>query len=184
VEHIKEITIGDLHFVPYLTADMLQEKVSQMAGEISQKYHDKVPLFLVVMNGAFMFAADLIRKLDFPAELVFIRVKSYHGTQSTGKAQIFMPEDVEIKDRHVIIMEDIIDTGNSMSFLLPELQKMNPASLALTAILVKPEALQHNITIDFPGFEIPNKFVVGYGLDYNGIGRNLEDIYQLKTGEN
>jgi hypoxanthine phosphoribosyltransferase len=173
------IQIGDLQFVPYIHKAEIEKKVAEIAGNISQHYQEKVPLFLVVMNGAFMFAADLIRKLDFPAEVVFIRVKSYHGTQSTGEAKIYMPDDAELKDRHVIILEDIIDTGNSMSFLLPELQKKQPASLALTAILVKPEALQHDIAIDFPGFEIPNKFVVGYGLDYNGIGRNLEDIYQL-----
>src|SRR5690606_13436418 len=105
--------------------------------------------------------ADLIRRLDFPAELVFLRVKSYHGTESTGHATIYMPDDVDIRDRHIIVLEDIIDTGNSMSILLPALEKMSPASIALTSILVKPEALLHDIKIDFPGFEIPNKFVVG-----------------------
>ena len=174
------IQIGDLQFVPYISRTDIDQKVNEIAGQISSVYHEKVPLFLVVMNGAFMFAADLIRRLDFPAEVVFIRVKSYHGTKSTGQAKIYMPDDVDLTNRHVIILEDIIDTGNSMSFLLPELQKKQPASMALTAILVKPEALQHDIRIDFPGFEIPDKFVVGYGLDYNGIGRNLEDIYQLK----
>ena len=174
------IQIGDLQFVPYIGKDDIDRKVDEIAGQISSFYQEKVPLFLVVMNGAFMFAADLIRKLDFPAEVVFIRVKSYHGTKSMGQAKIYMPDDVDLQDRHIIILEDIIDTGNSMSFLLPELQKKQPASMALTAILVKPEALQHDIVIDFPGFEIPNKFVVGYGLDYNGIGRNLDGIYQLK----
>ncbi len=176
----KEVKVDDLEFVEFISKAEIEEKISFMASSISNQYKNKVPLFLVVMNGAFMFAADLIRKLNFPAELVFIRVKSYHGTQSTGNAKIFMPEDVQIKGRHVIIMEDIIDTGNSMASLLPALEKMEPASLAITAILIKPDALQHEIKIDFPGFEIPNKFVVGYGLDYNGIGRNLEDIYQLK----
>lgn len=176
----KIIQIGDLHFVPYISKTDINQKVNEIAGQISSVYQEKVPLFLVVMNGAFMFAADLIRKLDFPAEVVFIRVKSYHGMKSTGEAKIYMPDDVDLQDRHVIILEDIIDTGNSMSLLLSELQKKQPASLALTAILVKPDALQHDIAIDFPGFEIPDKFVVGYGLDYNGIGRNLKDIYQLK----
>lgn len=174
-----KIQVGDLSFVKYIPKEDIEKKVSEMAGNISNTYHDKTPLFLVVMNGAFMFAADLIRKLNFPTELVFLRVKSYHGTESTGHATIYMPDDVDIRDRHIIVLEDIIDTGNSMSILLPALEKMSPASIALTSILVKPEALLHDIKIDFPGFEIPNKFVVGYGLDYNGLARNLEDIYQL-----
>ncbi|MFZ1705169.1 MAG: hypoxanthine phosphoribosyltransferase [Saprospiraceae bacterium] len=180
MELTNEIQIGDLTFVEFISQEEILRKVEDIAHQISKEHHDKVPLFLVIMNGAFMFAADLIRKLDFPAELVFIRVKSYHGTESTGNIKIFMPEEVTLAGRHVIILEDIIDTGNSMSSLLPALEKMSPASLTLTAILVKPEAHQHDIPITYPGFEIPNKFVVGYGLDYNGIGRNLPAIYQLK----
>lgn len=173
------IKVGDLTFAKYIDKESIDRKVIEMAKSISSVYQGKTPLFLVVMNGAFMFAADLIRKLDFAAEVVFIRVKSYHGTQSTGHATIYMPDDVDIRDRHIIVLEDIIDTGNSMSLLLPALEKMMPASVALSSILVKPEALVHELKIDFPGFEIPNKFVVGYGLDYNGLARNLEDIYQL-----
>ena len=181
MQNNNEIKIGDLTFEEYINHADIEKKVSQIAESISDRYHGKTPLFLVIMNGAFMFAADLIRHLNFAAEVVFIRVKSYHGTQSSGNINIYMPEDVDIKGRHIILLEDIIDTGDSMSALIPELLKKEPESLSLTAILIKPEAHQHEITIDFPGFEIPNKFVIGYGLDYDGIGRNLRDIYQLKT---
>jgi hypoxanthine phosphoribosyltransferase len=176
-----EITIGELTFTEYIHHTEIENKVLEIAENISKQYFGKTPLFLVIMNGAFMYAADLIRNLNFAAEVVFIRVKSYHGTESTGNIKIFMPEDVVIKGRHIILVEDIIDTGNSMSALIPELMKKKPESLALTSILIKPEAHLHKIKIDFPGMEIPNKFVIGYGLDYNGIGRNLKDIYQLKS---
>ncbi|MBK8347561.1 MAG: hypoxanthine phosphoribosyltransferase [Saprospiraceae bacterium] len=174
------IQVGNLTFTKYINAAALEDKVQEIADSIREDFHEKYPMFLVVMNGAFIYAADLIRKLDFPCELNFVRIKSYHGTQSTGKIDIYMPPNIELKNRHLIIVEDIIDTGNTMASFIPELQSYGPASVSLTSILVKPEAHMHDIVTDYPGFVIPNKFVVGYGLDYDGMGRNLKDLYQLK----
>ena len=173
------VQIGDLSFKKYVPASDIEDKVQEIADAIREDFHEKYPMFLVVMNGAFIFAADLIRKLDFPCELNFVRFKSYHGTESTGKIDIYMPPNIDLKDRHLIIVEDIIDTGNTMAAFIPELKKYEPASIRLASILVKPDALKHDITTDYPGFIIPNKFVVGYGLDYDGMGRNLKDLYQL-----
>lgn len=173
------IEVGDLTFIKYIDAISIEEKVQEIADSIREDFHEKYPMFLVVMNGAFIYAADLIRKLDFPCELNFVRIKSYHGTESTGKIDIYMPPGLELNDRHLIIVEDIIDTGNTMAAFIPELESLNPASVSLTSILIKPDAHKHPIITQYPGFIIPNKFVVGYGLDYNGMGRNLKDLYQL-----
>lgn len=173
------IEVGNLNFVKYIDDKTIEAKVQEIADSIREDYHEKYPMFLVVMNGAFIYAADLIRKLDFPCELNFVRIKSYHGTESSGNIDIYMPPNIDLKDRHLIIVEDIIDTGNTMAAFIPELKAYNPASIKLTSILIKPEAHKHDITTDYPGFIIPNKFVVGYGLDYDGMGRNLKDLYQL-----
>jgi hypoxanthine phosphoribosyltransferase len=173
------IEVGNLKFAKYIDANTIETKVQEIADSIREDYHEKYPMFLVVMNGAFIYAADLIRKLDFPCELNFVRIKSYHGTESTGKIDIYMPPNIDLKDRHLIIVEDIIDTGNTMAAFIPELERYNPKSIKLTSVLIKPEAHKHDIVTDYPGFMIPNKFVVGYGLDYDGMGRNLKDLYQL-----
>jgi hypoxanthine phosphoribosyltransferase len=179
MEKDKIVYVDDLSFVSYICASEIDKKIEEIADAIREDYHDKYPMLLVVMNGAFIYAADLMRKLDFPCELNFIRIKSYHGTKSTGKVDIYMPPNIEFKDRHIIILEDIIDTGNTMAAFLPELERSHPASVAISSILVKPDAHKHELDVKYPGFTIPNKFVVGYGLDYNGKGRNLRDIYQL-----
>ncbi len=175
----QHVQIDELSFVKYIDASDIDVKIDEIADAIREDYHDKFPMFLVIMNGAFIYAADLLRKLNFPCELNFIRIKSYHGTSTTGKVDIYMPPNISFKDRHIIILEDIVDTGNTMAAFLPELEKSEPASIALSAILIKPEAHLHALEVKYPGFTIPNKFVVGYGLDYNGKGRNLKDIYQL-----
>ena len=177
------INIGELSFIKYINADEIEAKVQEIADSIREDFHEKYPMFLVVMNGAFIYAADLIRKLDFPCELNFVRIKSYHGTESTGEIDIYMPPNLELKNRHIIIIEDIIDTGNTMAAFIPKLHTFQPASVSLSSILVKPEAHKHDIITQFPGFIIPEKFVVGYGLDYDGMGRNLKDLYQLYTQE-
>ena len=177
------INIGDLSFIKYINADEIEAKVQEVADSIREDFHEKYPMFLVVMNGAFIYAADLIRKLDFPCELNFVRIKSYQGTESSGKIDIYMPPNLELRDRHIIIIEDIIDTGNTMAAFIPKLNTFLPASVSLSSILVKPEAHKHKIITQYPGFIIPEKFVVGYGLDYDGMGRNLKDLYQLYTQE-
>ncbi len=179
MESEKVIEIGDLKFVKYIEEATIKDKVIEIADTMREDFHDKNPMFLVVMNGAFIFAADLIRQLEFPCELNFIRIKSYEGTESTGQIDVYMPPGIEIKNRNIVIIEDIIDTGNTMYAFLPQLQAMGPLSIKLSSLLVKPDAHKHDITTDYPGFIIPNKFVVGYGLDYDGLGRNFKDIYQL-----
>lgn len=177
------ISIDDLRFVQYISEAEIQSKVRDIASEIASTFRDKNPVFLVVMNGAFIFAADLIRQFDFPCELSFVRIKSYHGTQSSGNIDVYMPPGLELSGRHVVIIEDIIDTGTTMAEFMPICEGLCPASISLSAILIKPDAHKVEIKTDFPGFIIPNKFVVGYGLDYNGQGRNFKDIYQLYGGE-
>ncbi len=179
----KIIEIGNLKFVKYIEERTIIDKVVEIADTIREDFHDKNPMFLVVMNGAFIFAADLIRRLDFACELNFIRIKSYEGTESTGNIDVYMPPGINLKNRNIIIIEDIIDTGTTMSAFIPQLQAMGPASIKLSSLLVKPEAHKHDIVTDYPGFVIPNKFVVGYGLDYDGLGRNFKDIYQLYIEE-
>ena len=139
----------------------------------------KKPIFLCVLNGAFVFAADLVRQFSAACDISFIKLSSYEGLQSSGKIANLLGLDIDLNDRHLIIVEDIIDTGNTMYWFLQELKHYQPASVALATLLVKPEALQHNFPIPYTGFEIPNKFVIGYGLDYEGEGRNLPAIYQL-----
>lgn len=177
----QEIQIEELHFVPYISAEEIDHKIQEIADALHEKLADKYPMFLVVMNGAFIYAADLLRKLDFPCELNFVRIKSYQGTQSSGKVDIYMPPDIQLKDRHLVIVEDIIDTGRTLTSFMEYLEQHHPASIHISAILVKPEAHLFPIKTDFPGFLVPDKFVVGYGLDYNGKGRNLKDLYHLKS---
>jgi hypoxanthine phosphoribosyltransferase len=177
----KIVSIDNLEFEVYIHHQDIQNRILALAKKMEEKYEALNPIFLVVMNGAFIFAADLLREIHFPSETAFIRIKSYEGTHSTGVVNISLPEHADISGRHVIIMEDIVDTGNSMDALLPELKKHHPASIAITSLLFKPEALEHDVAVDFPGFVIPKYFVVGYGLDYNEKGRNLKDIYKLKS---
>lgn len=175
----EKIQVSDLSFIGYINKDEIQAKVSEIAARLNEDYADKNPMFLVILNGAFIFAADLIRQFNHDCEVNFIRIKSYHNTESTGNVEIFMPHEIPFEGRHIVIVEDIIDTGNTMAAFLPLLQSKNPASVSICAFLVKPEAHMHDIKTEYPGFVIPKKFVLGYGLDYNGLGRNLADLYQL-----
>jgi hypoxanthine phosphoribosyltransferase len=176
----KSITLHDLTFEPFISEHLIETKVKQIALSISHDYADSKPMVLVVMNGAFVYAADLVRHFEIQCDIEFINIKSYKGTESMGDAIIQWPEHIDVTHRDVIIVEDIIDTGNTMAKLVPFLETKGPRSIAATAILIKPDAAKHSIEIKYPGISIPNHFVVGYGLDYNGLGRNLKDVYQLK----
>jgi len=173
------IKIHDLYFRPYLSAADIRKRVEAMGHELNAVYADKKPVFLGVLNGAFVFAADLLRACPFECELSFIKLSSYSGTASTGDVVTRIGLEADLAGRHVVLVEDIIDSGLTMHRFLPELQALKPASVAIAALLVKPEALEYQIRVDFRGFDIPQKFVVGYGLDYDGLGRNLEDIYEV-----
>lgn len=173
------VQIHDKSFIPYLSETEIKEKIKVMAAGISKDYADKKPLFIAILNGAFMFASDLFKELTIDAEISFIKLASYSGTKSTGNVLTAIGLDTDINGRHVVIIEDIVDTGKTLSSFLPQLEHQSPASIKLAALLNKPEATTHPIKIDYLCFSIPNKFVVGYGLDYDGLGRNLKEIYQL-----
>lgn len=176
---MEDVTIGDKKFELYLDEATILQRVATLADEIEKDFSNKNPLILCVLKGAFIFTADLVRHFRFPHEMAFTRLKSYEGTTSTGKVTNLMEVTTNINGRHVIVVEDIIDTGASMHEFLPQLQQKSPASISLVSLLSKPEARVHNIVINYTGFEIPDKFVIGYGLDYDEAGRNLRSIYSL-----
>jgi hypoxanthine phosphoribosyltransferase len=175
------IQVLDKTFEPYLKEAAIQEKITELAVQLNQDYEGKRPLFLSVLNGAFLFTADLFKQITIEAEVSFIKLASYKGTSSTGNVITAIGLDINVKDRHVIILEDIIDTGKTLHHYLPQLESMQPASVKIAVLLNKKEALIYPVQIDYACFDIPNKFVVGYGLDYDGLGRNSRDIYQLKA---
>ena len=173
------ITIHDKQFETYISEKQILQKVKEMADAINKDYEGKRPLFIAILNGAFMFASDLFKQLAFDAEICFIKLASYKGTRSTGQVITAIGLDQDLYNRHVIIIEDIVDTGKTLNAFLPQLHHQHPASLKIVALLQKPEATQFPLNVDYIGFAIPDKFVVGYGLDYDGLGRNLKEIYQL-----
>lgn len=165
-------------FRPYIERSRIQERVAQLGEKISADYAGSKPLFVCVLNGAAPFAVDLFRACeDLDAELTFIRLKSYEGTGSTGAVKEVMGLHEDLNGRDIILVEDIIDTGNTMVKLLADLRAKNPASIRIATLLFKPDALQNPLDPDYVGFEIPSKFIIGYGLDIDGLARNLNDIY-------
>jgi hypoxanthine phosphoribosyltransferase len=173
------IRVHDKSFEPYLTATEVEDAVKRLAGEINRDYAGKRPLFIAVLNGAFMFASDLFKGLTIDAEICFIKLASYKGTRSSGRVLTAIGLDHDLYQRHVIIVEDIVDTGKTLTEFMPRLTHQQPASIRICALLHKPEATVNPIEISYLGFTIPNKFVVGYGLDYDGLGRNIPEIYKL-----
>lgn len=173
------ITVHDKQFKPYISADKISEEVSRVASEINIDYSGKRPLFIAILNGSFMFAADLFKQINIEAEICFIKLASYKGIKSSGQVITAIGLDVDLVGREIIVIEDIVDTGNTLSKFLPQIQNHNPASLKIAALLHKPEAMVHPINIDYLGFSVPNKFLLGYGLDYDGLGRNIKEIYQV-----
>ena len=174
-----DIRVHDKQFEPYINASTIAGRIKEIAGELNRDYSDKKPLFIAILNGSFMFAADLYKELHIDAEVCFIKLASYKGTKSTGHVITAIGLDMDLFGRDVVIVEDIVDTGKTLSEFLPQLHHQQPASLKIVALLHKPEATVFPITIDYLGFSIPNKFVVGYGLDYDGLGRNIPEIFKL-----
>ena len=173
------VTIGALDFVLYLSAREIQNSIRDIASKIEKDYQGKNPLFLVVLNGAFMFAADLIRNLDIPCDVEFVKVSSYKGLASTGKLDVKISNEKNLEGRHLVIVEDIVDSGFTLNQYLPQVEEQGPASMKVCTLLKKPEAVKFNVNVDYFCFSIPAKFVIGYGLDFDGAGRNLPHIYQL-----
>jgi hypoxanthine phosphoribosyltransferase len=173
------ITVHDKQFKPYISADKISDEIERVASEINKDYSGRKPLFIAILNGAFMFAADLFKEITVEAEICFIKLASYKGIKSSGQVLTAIGLDVDLVGRDIIVIEDIVDTGNTLSKFLPQLENHHPASLKIAALLHKPEAMVHPIKIDYLGFNVPDKFLLGYGLDYDGLGRNIKEIYQL-----
>ncbi len=177
------IQLHDKKFTPYLTAAQIDIEIKRIASEINELYKDKKPLFIAILNGSFMFASDLFKELTIDVEICFIKLASYKGTKSTGQVITSIGLDATLKDRHVVVIEDIVDTGKTLNEFLPQLTNQSPASLKIATLLHKPDALIYPIHLDYIGFNVPNKFLLGFGLDYDGFGRNLKEIYQLIEAE-
>jgi hypoxanthine phosphoribosyltransferase len=177
----QSIRLKDLEFEPFISPEEIESRIAILGAQLSDDFEGKKPIFIAVLIGAYAFAADLLKHFNGDCELVFIRVSSYEGTKTTGAVKSVLGLNTAIEGRHVVIIEDIIDSGNTMAYLLEDLAKQNPASLHLSTLLFKPDALKHPLKIDYIGFEIPEAFVVGYGMDYDELGRNLPAIYQLKS---
>ncbi|WP_316819485.1 hypoxanthine phosphoribosyltransferase [Pedobacter gandavensis] len=176
------IKVLDKEFEILLENDNILKRTRLIGIQMNVDYENRCPLFIGVLNGSFLFMADLVKEITVPCEMSFIRVSSYKDTESTGEIkEVFgLPEN--LKGRDIVLVEDIVDTGLTLSYILKELYKQEPASVSVCSLLLKPEALKVQIEeLEYVGFEIANEFVVGYGLDYNGFGRNLNHIYKVKT---
>jgi hypoxanthine phosphoribosyltransferase len=173
------IQVNDKKFIPYLNVLQIDEQIKRLGAEINKDYEGKRPLFIAILNGSFMFASDLFKELTIDVEICFIKLASYKGTKSTGQVITSIGLDATLTGRHVVVLEDIVDTGKTLSEFLPQLTNQQPASLKIAALLHKPDALVHPLKIDYLGFNVPDKFLLGFGLDYDGYGRNLKEIYRL-----
>ena len=172
------ISLHNKQFEPYLSAAELQAAIRQVATQLNQDYAGQPVMFVVVLNGSFMFAADLLKEVNLPCEICFIRVASYQGTSSTGEVKEVLGLTEDLQGRHVVIVEDIVDTGHTMRMLLDTLGSQQPASLEVATLFLKPECLQQELSLRYVGLSIPNDFIVGYGLDFDGLGRNYPNVYK------
>jgi hypoxanthine phosphoribosyltransferase len=176
------IQIHDQTFEILIQKENIEKRIRLMGIQLNLDYEKRCPIFIGILNGCFLFMADLLKEVSIPCEVAFVKVSSYKGTNSSGKIKetLGLPEDLHNRD--IILVEDIVDTGFTLGYLLQEIQKQKPASVKVCSLLLKPDALKVPIeALEYVGFEIANEFVVGYGLDYDGLGRNLTDIYSVKT---
>lgn len=178
---MNQILIKDLSFEILISSNEIKARLTELAQKITSDFHGEDLVLLGVLKGAFIVMADLAREIDLPLTVEFIRIYSYTGTSSTGEVKSVLGLSADLLGKNVLIIEDIVDTGLSMNYLIAEISKHNPKRIGIATLLFKKEAFQYNYHLDYVGFEIPNKFVVGYGLDYDGLGRNLPDLYQLIT---
>jgi len=171
--------LKDKSFNKFIVNDDIQAKITELAVQINSDLDGKKPLFIVVLNGAFIFASDLLKKVTIDCEIAFVKLSSYKGTQSSGVVQQIIGLDLDIKGRTIVIIEDIVDTGLTLVQFRETLREMEPAKVMIATCLLKPDAFGNKFPIDYQCFSIPNEFVVGYGLDYDGLGRNSSDIYKI-----
>jgi hypoxanthine phosphoribosyltransferase len=177
---MKEITLHQKNFVQCIPSEYLESLVDAIALKMNRELTGKEPLFISILNGSFMFTSDLMKRLSFPCYLSFIKLNSYNGIRSEGEIKTRIGLTEEIENRTVVIIEDIVDTGATLSYFLEDLKLLRPKEIKIASMFFKPDACKHEIKIDYLGMEIPNDFVVGYGLDFNGLGRNFRDLYKLK----
>lgn len=174
------IQVLDKEFTLYIPYEDLQSKIFSLAQQLQHEMGNRNPLFIVMLNGAFMFAAELMKNFDCPAEISFVKLSSYSGLQSSGKVEKLIGLTNNIEGRDVVIIEDIVESGLTMKSMIQMLKEHGVASIRIAALFVKPNCMVHNVNVDYPVFEIDDDFIVGFGLDYNGYGRNYKDIYKLK----
>ena len=175
-----KIKLQDKTFRVLISAEEIDKAVSRVADQLNERYQGRTPIFLGVLSGSFLFLADLVRKVNFESQLAFVKISSYDGTESTGNVKQQFGVDFDIEGRDIIIVEDIVETGHSMNYLLDHLRKKNPASISICTLFFKPEKFLYEYDIDYTALSIGNEFIVGYGLDYNQLGRNLKDIYVVE----
>jgi len=175
---LDRVEFKGLEFEEFISEREIAQVVEKMAEKIENDFRGKNPLFIVVLNGAFVFAADLLRQISFDCKSTFVKLKSYQGLSTSGNVEKLLGLELEVKGRHVIVVEDIIDTGNTLKAFREQLLEKEVGSISLASLLFKEEAFQHDYPIEYIGFDIPNKFVIGYGLDYDDHGRNLKSIYK------
>jgi hypoxanthine phosphoribosyltransferase len=174
------IKVHDLNFEILIPQNILEKRINELSLELDSDYSGKKPLFIAVLNGSFMFAATLLKNSQIESEITFIKVKSYENTESTGEVLALIGLESNIEGRDIIVIEDIVDTGNTIFEVIKTITAQKPKSLAIASLLFKPKALLKPVAVKYVGFEIEPKFVIGYGLDYNGLGRNLSDIWVLE----
>jgi hypoxanthine phosphoribosyltransferase len=177
---MKSVKIKDKEFELFLTQEIIEKAIDEIAVNINNDLADKDPLFICVLNGSFIYASELMKRISIPCEVSFVKMASYKGTTSTGKIKEIYGLEEDVRGRTVVIVEDIVDTGYTMSLMLEQLVCDKPKEIFVTTLLLKPDALKKQVQLDYVALEIPNDFIVGYGLDYDGYGRNLPDIYKLK----
>ncbi|MFT3993532.1 MAG: hypoxanthine phosphoribosyltransferase [Dysgonomonas sp.] len=178
---MKSVKIKDKEFELFLTQETIEKAIDDIAEKMTKDLDGKDPLFICVLNGSFMFASELMKRISIPSEVSFVKMSSYRGINSSGKIKEIYGLEEDIKGRTVVVVEDIVDTGYTMSLMLEQLEADQPSDIKVATLLLKPDALKTKVQLDYVALEIPSDFIVGYGLDYDGYGRNLPDIYKIKS---
>ncbi|MCP9201570.1 hypoxanthine phosphoribosyltransferase [Gramella sp. GC03-9] len=174
------IKLHDLEFEPYISEEEITQVIDRISDEVNRDFGDKTPVFIGVLNGSFMFASEVVKRFQGDCEISFVKLGSYKGTESTGEVKTLLGLNQDLKDRTVVLLEDIVDTGNTLVELDQILKQSGVKEYKVVSLFFKPEAYKKSVPVDYIGMEIPNKFIVGYGLDYDGLGRNLTQVYKRK----
>ncbi|MBX7201548.1 MAG: hypoxanthine phosphoribosyltransferase [Bacteroidia bacterium] len=178
---MQKINVENMSFEMFISNEQINKRIGEIAMQLNQQFDGLSPVFISILNGSFMFTADLLKQVSIPCQLSFVKLASYTGISSSGQVKELVGLAEDIRDRHIIILEDIVDTGLTIHSIIDQLAARQPASIHVATLLQKPDCLKVEVPVDFIGFSIPDKFVIGYGLDLNGYARNLPDIYQLSN---